>query len=134
MRPDRKLVVGSIIEQKTHINRSGDESEQWPNSGTLRPCKSSPRYRFQSTITSTTRDFSFHEGTLWQNAKLPLSNVRDFLLHKSAYLIGKLGRVCVRLIALTVKCVGRFARIKKPSINGFIRKSIAMRRTSQLKR
>ena len=28
-RPDRKPVVGSIIAQKTHINRSGDESEQW---------------------------------------------------------------------------------------------------------
>jgi len=34
----------------------------------------------------------------------------------------------------TVKCGGQFARTKQPRSNGFIQKSIAMRRTFQLRR
>ena len=53
----------------------------------------------QFAITSTTKDISSHETTLWQNAKLHLSSGSNFLMLKSPHRIGKLRRVCVRLTA-----------------------------------
>jgi len=45
--------VGSIIEQKTYINRSGDESEQWPNSGAWNRFRNSSRLTPRFTTTPT---------------------------------------------------------------------------------
>ena len=64
-----------------------------------RPFRNLSPYIPQFAITSTTKDISSHETTLRKNAKLPLSNGSDFLLHDSPHLIGKLRRARVCLTA-----------------------------------
>ena len=39
-------------------NRSADETERWPGSGTSRPCRNSPPFTSRSTTTSTTNAIS----------------------------------------------------------------------------
>ena len=51
-------VSGSTIEPRTHPNRSADETERWPGSGTSRPCRNSPPFTSRSTTTSTTNAIS----------------------------------------------------------------------------
>ena len=51
-------VSGLTIEPRTRPNRSADETERWPGSGTSRPCSNSPPFTSRSTTTSTTNAIS----------------------------------------------------------------------------